>query len=68
MFKFDLSFKENPDFAVPVPCPKCGHKQTETIGRLRQDPNITCGGCGITIAVNTEQIEAFLAALKGMGG
>lgn len=58
-------WKTNPNATVPIPCPKCGHKQNELVSRLRQNPQITCGGCGVTIAINGEQLDMLMKAFEG---
>ncbi|MEN6302450.1 MAG: hypothetical protein ABFC96_03150 [Thermoguttaceae bacterium] len=48
---------------IQIPCPECGHEITETIGRLKNDPDLPCPGCGITIKINAEKFrEGFKGA------
>jgi endogenous inhibitor of DNA gyrase (YacG/DUF329 family) len=42
---------------ITIPCPNCGEKIDETIGRLKQDPKIPCPGCGKILAIDAEQFR-----------
>jgi len=42
---------------VTIPCPNCGEKIDETIGRLKQDPKIPCPGCGKVLAIDAQQFR-----------
>lgn len=42
---------------VDIPCPKCGHKLKESLGRLKNDPHLVCGGCGQKIAIDAKQFR-----------
>ena len=39
---------------ISIPCPKCGKKLKEQLGRLKRQKHITCPTCG-RITVNTEK-------------
>lgn len=41
---------------VDIPCPKCGQKIKEKIGRLKREQHITCQSCG-RITVNTDELR-----------
>lgn len=45
---------------ITIPCPECGHETKETIGRLKHNPKIPCGGCGKTLAINADKLTAGL--------
>lgn len=42
--------------SIDVPCPKCGKKLKQKIGRMKREKHITCPVCG-RIAVNTDQLR-----------
>lgn len=35
----------NSSATLPIPCPKCGHKQSVLVSKLRQNPKLTCSSC-----------------------
>jgi DNA-directed RNA polymerase subunit RPC12/RpoP len=37
-----------------IPCVNCGHQFNESLGRLKNDPNLTCPVCNVVTAVNAE--------------
>ncbi len=37
---------------VEIPCPKCGKKTKERLGRLKKNPVLRCAGCDTGIQVN----------------
>lgn len=41
---------------IEIPCPKCGKKLKEKLGRLKRDQYIGCPVCG-RIAVDTDKIR-----------
>ena len=43
---------------IGVPCPKCGHKTKKTVGWLKSNDKLTCGGCGSDLIVNSEELLA----------
>ena len=48
---------------ITVPCPKCGKKLKEKLGRLKREKHITCPACG-RIAVNLESVVKAEHALN----
>lgn len=36
---------------IEIPCETCGQKLSETIGRLKHDPELTCPNCGTIIKI-----------------
>lgn len=56
---------------LDIPCSGCGKKFSETIGRLKQNPKITCTGCGAVTAVDADQFrkveQSIKKALDGFG-
>jgi transcription elongation factor Elf1 len=43
--------------SVEIPCTECGNKIQETLGRLKNDPNLICGICGFGFTINAEQFR-----------
>jgi len=48
---------------IPIPCPKCGHKSEETIGRLNQNPTLTCR-CGASIEVKADELRRAIEKIE----
>lgn len=38
---------------IELACPQCGRKFKERLGRLQNNQNIRCPGCGTNISVST---------------
>ncbi len=52
---------------ISIPCPNCGEKVDETIGRLKENPKIPCPGCGKILAINADKLaEGTEAAQKSI--
>ncbi len=49
------------DATANLECPKCGHQISETIGRLKQQNELTCPACGAGFTVSLEKVRAFEA-------
>ena len=49
---------------LQIPCPGCGQKIPETIGRLQDDPKITCPACGKLILVSTTELDKGIKAVE----
>ena len=43
---------------IELPCPHCGHKFSETIGRLKTVQKLTCRSCGQAFDVDATQMRA----------
>lgn len=43
---------------IELPCPHCGHKLSETIGRLKTVQKLTCPSCRQTFDVDATQMRA----------
>lgn len=41
-------------------CPQCGHKLRGTIGQLKRNPTLTCGGCGSAIQIEANQLRTAI--------
>lgn len=46
--------KETIDF----PCPNCRHKVSQTIGKLKLNPKLTCRSCGQGFTVDAHKLRA----------
>lgn len=42
---------------IDLPCPQCGHKLSESIGRLKHSPELTCV-CGCLVKVEASDLAA----------
>jgi len=60
------AWKVNPNASVPIPCPKCGKKQTVLVRKLRANPKLTCT-CGHAHVIEGKQLDMFMKALEGFG-
>ena len=41
---------------VEVPCPHCGHKLRETIGKLKTNPKLTCRHCSGVVDIDASDL------------
>lgn len=62
-----FNVKINQSATLPIPCPKCGHKQNELVSRLRSNPQVTCASCGQVTAIDGNQLDAFVKTLESFG-
>lgn len=51
---------------LQIPCPNCEQKIPETIGRLKDDPNVTCSSCGTSFTVNSTELDKGIEAAEKM--
>jgi DNA-directed RNA polymerase subunit RPC12/RpoP len=42
---------------IELTCPKCSHKFKQRIGRLKNNPNITCPGCAALILIDANVLR-----------
>lgn len=49
---------------VELPCPHCNHKGTQTIGKLKTNPKLTCRACGQGFAVNANELRAAVQKIE----
>lgn len=49
---------------IDIPCPSCGHKVQETIGRLEQNPAMRCTRCGQDIKIEAGQLRHAIAGVQ----
>jgi transcription elongation factor Elf1 len=45
---------------VGIPCPGCGQEVTETVGKLKESPDLTCSNCAARISVDATELTAGL--------
>lgn len=50
--------------SLNITCPQCGHETPETIGRLKTNPQLTCGGCGNTITIQADNLKAGIDSVQ----
>jgi uncharacterized Zn finger protein len=48
---------------IDIPCPNCGQKRAETVGRLKTNPQLTCR-CGTVIRVDATELRSEIAKLE----
>jgi transposase-like protein len=49
---------------IELPCPHCSRKLTETIGKIKTNPDLTCRSCGKTFSVKADQFRQEIAKLE----
>jgi len=49
---------------LEIPCPHCGHKLRETIGKLQTNPKLTCRACQSVIAINATDLRRKIASVE----
>ena len=59
-----FTFKINQSASIPITCPKCSHKQNELISKLRTNPKVRCGGCGISIEIRGDDLDRLMKTLE----
>lgn len=47
-------------------CLHCGEKIPETIGRLKENPNLTCPACGKVNVVNSTELDKGIKSAEKM--
>lgn len=45
------------DADIDVPCPGCGHENRKTMRWLRDNTQMTCGGCGQPVILENQQLR-----------
>ena len=43
---------------IDIPCPNCGRKLRELVGKLKTSPKLTCRHCSTAFDVNAKQFKA----------
>ncbi|MGC0155009.1 hypothetical protein ACPRNU_21330 [Chromobacterium vaccinii] len=49
---------------LALPCPGCGKKVEEKIGRLRTNPDISCPSCGASIKIDADELNQGIKAVE----
>ncbi len=52
------------DQTLDIPCPHCGQKSTERVARLKENPTLTCTGCGNHIKIDADELRNATDALQ----
>ena len=62
-------WKTNPRASLPIPCTKCGHKQTVLISKLRKNPKLKCTltSCRHQFTVDGSQLNTLMKAFERGG-
>lgn len=47
--------------SIELACPNCARKFTETIGKLKTNPRLTCRGCGGAISIHADDLRREIA-------
>lgn len=45
------------DSSIEIPCPHCGAKITERLGKLKTNPKLTCGKCRGIIQISADKLR-----------
>lgn len=49
--------------AIEIPCQACGKKMSQTIGRLKKDPDLTCP-CGVVTHVDASNLRKGISEVE----
>lgn len=49
---------------LDIPCPECGQKMNEPIGRLKHDANLTCPKCKTAFRIDAEQLRSGIKTIE----
>lgn len=52
------------DQSIELACPHCGHKRSETIGKLKTNPKLTCTRCKGVISIDANQMRAEITKVE----
>jgi transcription elongation factor Elf1 len=47
--------------SIELTCPHCGHKISETIGKLKTNPKLTCTRCKVEFSGDATQLRTEIA-------
>lgn len=50
--------------AITIPCPNCGHQLSQTIGKLKTDPELTCTKCSTRFKVDATDMRREIAKVE----
>ena len=49
---------------IEIPCPSCGKKRNEQIGRVKRSPTLTCHSCRQSFAIDAHQLRRILESTQ----
>lgn len=49
---------------ISFPCPDCRNKVTETIGKLKTNPTLTCNACRKDFTVNANELRVGIQGIE----
>ena len=49
---------------IEIPCPSCGKKLNEQIGRVKRSPTLTCPGCRQSFTLDAHQLRRVLESVQ----
>ena len=49
---------------VELPCPHCGHKFKESLGRLQLNPQLKCTDCGQSFNIDATKLKKTVKSVK----
>ena len=49
---------------IEIPCPHCSHKASQTVGRLKLNPNLTCNACRQSFKVNANELRVAIQKIE----
>lgn len=44
--------------SIKIACPKCRRQRSETVGKLRLNPKLTCLGCGTVLDIDACSLDS----------
>ena len=50
--------------SIELTCPHCGHKISETIGKLKTNPKLTCTSCKGGISIDATNMRTEIAKVE----
>lgn len=50
--------------AIEFACPHCSRKNTQTIGKLKSNPQLTCRACGQAFTVNANELRTGVQKIE----
>ena len=52
------------DQSIELACPHCGHKLSQTIGKLETNPKLTCTKCRGVISIDANQMRSQISKVE----
>ena len=44
--------------SIKITCPKCRRERSESVGKLRLNPKLTCLGCGTVLDIDARSLNS----------